>query len=126
MGKHTTIVLAIGITVLIAFLSLLPGEPLPGDRDFSWLIALTPALVQKPMHIVFYASLVVLWARVRSGMPLSLVAGLAIAYGALLEAAQTYVPGRYGSLIDVLLNSAGVWVGVVLTRQLLRAGLKRH
>ena len=110
--------LAVGVTLTIAVLSLLPGEPVSGDRTFSWLIELTPALVQNPMHIVCYAALVVSWARVLPVTPLAAIAVACVTFGALLELGQTLVPGRYGSLLDGLLNGIGVWVGMLLARRL--------
>mgnify|MGYP001821846347 FL=1 len=71
------------------------------------------------MHVAMYAALVVLWMWTLEAVGsralralLSVI--LAIGLGALLEWRQLYVAGRFGTLTDVLLNSAGAVIGLVL------------
>jgi glycopeptide antibiotics resistance protein len=45
------------------------------------------------------------------------VVGLAALVAAGIEAGQLFLPTRYASLTDVLIESGGAWVGLVVTRQ---------
>lgn len=79
------------------------GGSLPDDTDF-W--------VSKAVHVGSYAYLSLLvallarTARGEAGLRL-----LLIAHGAATEGLQTFVEGRYGSLQDVGIDSAGVILG---------------
>jgi VanZ family protein len=108
---------------LLMFASLLPGRPQPGDAAFVWLIAKTPTLLQKGLHVGLYAALALLLAwtlePIQSRTYRFLMAFiLAVAFGAVMEWSQTRVPGRFGTVIDVALNAVGaalgVWVAVFL------------
>ena len=46
-----------------------------------------------------------------------LVVGLAALVAAGIEAGQLFLPTRYASVTDVLIESGGAWVGLVVTRQ---------
>jgi VanZ family protein len=99
--------------LLLAAVSLLP----PGSRGPGQWQQLVEPPVQKLLHVAAYAGLTVLIiAATRSGHislgGLILIPLAAVAYGALLELAQAAVPGRFTTLRDVLLNGAGVLVGV--------------
>ena len=85
-------------------------------------------IVRKGAHFAEYALLgaallghVLAW-RARRGLrrPRALAWGLGTAYAASDELHQLFVPGRSGELLDVLLDSAGVAVGVALLWLLLR------
>ena len=104
---------------VIVTLSILPSRAEPGDSVFSWLVINTAPPIQKAMHVAMYAALVVLWMWTLEAVGsralralLSVI--LAIGLGALLEWRQLYVAGRFGTLTDVLLNSAGAVIGLVL------------
>jgi VanZ family protein len=68
-------------------------------------------VLSKLAHAVEFAVLGLLLARALGR------AGLALAFGALYalsdEIHQSFVPGRYASPLDVLVDSAGVAVGVL-------------
>lgn len=109
---------------MIIALSIAPGHAQPDDTIFSWLVIFTAAPVQKALHFVIYAALVVLWMWTLDTIgPRSLRAllsvMLAIGLGAILEWYQLSVPGRFGSITDVLLNSAGAIAGLLLALLLL-------
>ena len=111
--------LTLAFIAMIVALSILPGRAGPGDSVFSWLVLNTAPPIQKTMHVAIYAALVVLWMWTLEAVGsralralLSVV--LAIGLGALLEWCQLYVAGRFGTLTDVLLNSAGAVIGLVL------------
>ncbi|MBT8109768.1 MAG: VanZ family protein [Gammaproteobacteria bacterium] len=112
----------LGITLVfvgvVIALSIAPGIERPGDSIFGWLIFNTATPIQKAMHIVVYATLAVLWmwtldpieSRVtRIVLTLSLTVGL----GAVLEWHQTRVPGRFGTVADVVLNLIGAIAGLI-------------
>lgn len=76
---------------------------------------MTPSLVQNLAHLGLYALLSLLWAWTLDHARLRLPAAFAIAagFGALLEWLQTGVPGRFGSPIDIGLNTIGALLGLL-------------
>jgi VanZ family protein len=91
---------------LIFFLSAPPSDPV--DRAW-WDVGL-----RKLAHFTEYAVLTALWWRALQGMGVgfraALVGALAIslAYAVSDELHQTFVDGRHGSPVDVLIDSAGM------------------
>ena len=86
---------------------------------FIWLLAHTPTLVQKIMHIACYAAVAALWvwtleALESSVLRVSLALTLTIGLGIFLEWYQTMVPGRFGTIVDVILNAIGAMVGLLM------------
>jgi VanZ family protein len=77
-------------------------------------------ILPKTVHLVEFAVLgfLLMWASRREDV--SLVLG--IAYAASDEVHQRFVPGRHGSVSDVLIDTVGVAIGIYLAR---RAGLGR-
>jgi VanZ family protein len=72
-------------------------------------------VVSKTVHIVAYAVLAagIFW--LTSGPRLRLaLALLLVAHGAFTEYLQTFVEGRYGSVTDVFIDTAGVILGCLL------------
>lgn len=107
------------LVAIIVALSIAPGRAEPGDTLFSWLVVNTAKPLQKSFHIAIYAALVVLcmWTleSVGSRSLRALLSVLfAISLGALLEWHQLSVPGRFGTLTDVLLNCVGAVAGLLL------------
>lgn len=108
-------ILFVGIVVI---LSVTPGRFQTGDSVFVWLVASTPTALQKIMHIAVYATLALLfmWSldTIESRITrIGLTLVLAFSLGAILEWYQTKIPGRFGTIVDVLLNTAGTIVGLV-------------
>jgi hypothetical protein len=104
-------------TLAIVVLSLTPDRSDPGGSAFVWLVHITPSTLQKSLHVVLYAWLTVAWIwTIRSSLRGRLIAafGIAVTLGAVLEWLQTYVPGRFGSLLDIILNAVGALIGVAL------------
>ena len=117
--------LTIRLLVTLAFMgalfaaSAVPGRPQAGDSAFVWLIASIPTLLQKILHICVYATLTMLWAWTLESLQSNLVRlilaiTLAVGFGALTEWYQTTVPGRFGTIFDVMLNAVGALTGLIL------------
>ena len=103
---------------LIALLSLTLGRYELGDSRLVWLVAETPNTLQKTFHIIFYGTLTLLLLWTLAGLQSRIVKlltalTLAVAFGIVMEWGQTMVPGRFGTLFDVLLNSAGIFLGLL-------------
>jgi len=103
---------------IVVVLSVTPGRFQTGDSVFVWIVANTPTLLQKIMHIAVYATLALLfmWAleTIESRLTrIVLTLVLALSLGIVLEWYQTMVPGRFGTIVDVLLNISGAVAGVV-------------
>jgi len=114
-------ILFVGIVVI---LSITPGKSQPGDSMFVWLVVHTPTPVQKLMHLVIYAALVVLWAWTLEAIEsravrLLLAFLIAISLGSVLEWYQTKIPGRFGTIVDALLNAFGAVAGLLAALVLL-------
>ena len=114
-------ILFVGIVVI---LSITPGKSQPGDSMFVWLVVHTPTPVQKLMHLVIYAALVVLWAWTLEAIEsravrLLLAFLIAIGLGSMLEWYQTKIPGRFGTIVDALLNAFGAVAGLLAALVLL-------
>ena len=109
---------------LLMLVSLVPGHPRPGDSAFIWLVANTPTLLQKTLHVCLYGVLALLLAwtldDIQSRTYRFLIALIiAVTFGAVMEWCQTRVPGRYGSVYDVALNAAGAILGLLVAMSLL-------
>ena len=105
--------------VILAIVSLLPSGSGPLN---GWDASISPSL-QNLLHFPAYTVLVclVLGALARPtkstklavAWPIALSATACVVYGVLLECLQAAgIPGRTGSVSDVLWNTAGVAVGV--------------
>lgn len=111
-------VLTLAMAALIVGLSITPGVERPDDNLFSWLYAQTSSPVQKAMHVATYALLTFLWMWTLAGiastwMRVAFTVCLTLGLGIALEWYQTQVPGRFGTLLDVLLNAAGTLLGLL-------------
>ena len=110
--------ITLAFVALIVVLSVTPGKSQYGDTAFVWLVEHTPKLVQKLMHLVCYAAMTAMFAwsletikSLTARLLLSLI--LALALGAALEWYQTKIPGRFGTILDVVLNTIGALLGLL-------------
>ena len=98
--------LAVAYMAALFLLSSIPDDDGLGSR-----ILFPPPSVQNLLHVPVYAGLTWIWWRaLTTPKPLAKAgwaAAIAISYGVLDEVHQMYVPGRYGSVTDALLNAAG-------------------
>ena len=106
------------VFILIAIVSVVPGQARPGDSIFVWLVSATPTPLQKLLHVLAYAVLAFLcmWTLDEiESRPIRITAALAITIvtGALLQLYQVFVPGRFGTVTDVILNAIGAIFGVL-------------
>jgi hypothetical protein len=114
----TRIILTLSFMALLMLVSLSPGRPKPDDSAFIWLVAKTPTLIQKILHFSLYGVLVLLlvWSleSIESNTYRLLISFIiAVAFGAVMEWRQTKVPGRFGTVYDVVLNAAGAALGLL-------------
>jgi hypothetical protein len=73
--------------------------------------------LRKLAHLAEYAVLGALLAR---ALPEFAAQWAGIAYAASDEFHQAFVPGRFGSLLDVAIDATGVLLGILLLRRLPR------
>lgn len=74
-------------------------------------------MVKKGGHLLSYAILTILWLRplgrrLPSGKAAVLAGGVALLYAITDEFHQTFVPGRNGNGIDVLIDSVGILIAL--------------
>jgi VanZ family protein len=90
--------------------------------DLSTGLGVWDTILRKAAHMAEYALLWFLWYRaleLRSPLP---AVAITLAYAASDEFHQTFVEGRHGSPLDVLIDAAGVGIAVLLsTRRKARA-----
>jgi len=97
----------------LALVSLSP----PGKEDSvlgAWEAATSPTL-NNALHVPVYLVLTVLAVGCLSTPTWGRILGAAVlctAYGGALELGQAYIPGRTGSVTDLLLNALGVALGI--------------
>jgi VanZ family protein len=103
---------------MLMLVSVIPGNPKPGDSVFIWLISDVPTLLQKILHVCLYGVLALLLAWTLDGVePRSfrflIILVIAVGFGAAMEWLQTKVPGRYGTVFDVALDAVGAALGLI-------------
>ena len=89
---------------MIFFLSAQTSDPV----DRAWW----DVLLRKLAHFTEYAVLTGLWWRALRGLgarfPLAIAMAISLGYAATDEFHQTFVDGRRGTPVDVLIDSAGI------------------
>jgi len=116
--------ITLAFAAIIVALSIVPARIEPKWSVISRLVMNIAAPVQKILHVVIYAMLVVLSMWMLEFLGSRALGGLlsvmvAIGLGVLLEWCQLSVPGRYGTFSDILLNGAGAGAGLLLALILL-------
>jgi len=117
ISPATRIVISLSFMVLLVVVSIIPGRAEPGDSAFFWLVAKTPTLLQKTLHVCLYGVLTLLLKWTLDATPAKLYSpviafAIAVFLGASLEWYQTKVPGRFGTIFDIALNAAGAALGL--------------
>ena len=105
---------------VLYWLSSLPVTPLHEEPALHGLFYRIPSWLQNALHVPAYAILawttwwaLGAWLRVPRAKVISACA-IASAYGIFDEWHQIFVPGRHASLIDVILDLAGIAAGIWL------------
>jgi VanZ family protein len=88
---------------LMALIYFLSAQP-----DLSSGLGTIDLVGRKVVHATEYGVLWLLWARALGYRRPLVAAAIAIAYAATDEFHQTFVHGRHGTPVDVLIDSAGV------------------
>ncbi|MFQ5560907.1 MAG: VanZ family protein [Nitrospinota bacterium] len=107
--RLTWLTVSLGYMVVLFIISSFPDTA--GSEN---ILSSFPSVFQNMLHIPAFSVLTFLWFRVlkeyhyRDRNALSSAAGLAVLYGAGLELYQASVPGRFPSVIDLVLNLVGV------------------
>ena len=105
---------------ILYWLSSIPGTRLPNSPELYGLFYWMPPALQNILHVPAFAALAWAWhwalsGWVRSKTAVTLLAiGVSVMSGILDEWHQSFVPGRYASLTDVLFDVAGVALGIWL------------
>jgi hypothetical protein len=100
---------------LVWFLSAQPDLSSGLRQDF---------VLRKAAHVTEFALLTILWARAfgglrprpREGRPLLAAAAVALAWAAVDERHQHFVPGRVGAVHDVAIVAIGIVLAVAVLR----------
>ena len=104
---------------LISLVSLMPHEPGRARSVLGRTLASIPTPVQKLLHVGLYGllALLLVWSLgTIDAFALRLLTAfiITVGFGAVMEWCQTRVPGRIGSLADVLLNAVGAALGLLV------------
>jgi nitroreductase len=108
------------IMALLYWLSSLPGTARPDDPALYSLFYWMSNSVQNTLHVPAYAALAWAWRwALGAWLRVSIVQAIgafaiASAYGVFDEWHQSFVPGRYASPTDVVLDVAGAALGIWL------------
>jgi VanZ family protein len=91
----------------------LSGQPSDGIDRAWWDVVL-----RKLAHVTEYAVLTALWWRALRALgvsrPLATAVGIALLYSASDEFHQTFVDGRQGTPVDVMIDAIGMTVAALL------------
>lgn len=97
---------------------------IPDIESTHGVLKVVPNTVQNLLHIPAYGLLALLWIRalMAHGMAeqraIFIAFLLASGYGALMEFAQAWIPGRFPSLSDFIFDLTGVLLFIYLYRQI--------
>jgi len=112
--------------MLMGLIFISSSIPMDGESErLKFLMELTPT-VQNLLHIPLFGLLAYLWlnALTKNRCPakkkLIIAIIITLSYGLLDEFHQSFIPGRYASLSDIILNIIGIITGVVIYFQLQR------
>jgi VanZ family protein len=104
--------------LLMAVIYALSAQP-----NLSTGLGAIDLIARKIVHMGEYGLLFLLWLRALRGRAPLAAAAVAVAYAATDEWHQTFVTGRHGTPVDVLIDAAGV--AVAWTAWRLRASRAR-
>jgi len=79
--------------------------------------------LQDSLHIPIYTGLFMLWViafanrGLLSGAAVRLAVAITVGYGIFEEISQVFIPGRFGSVGDVLLDAIGCFLGLIVYKR---------
>jgi VanZ family protein len=114
-------VLAAALLVFVLFLTLSPQPPSEGSEQGGCIWCGYFALADAILNLLLFLPIGFLLALRHRASPVRTWASLT-ALAVAIEVAQLFLPGRFATMSDVLMNSAGAAIGVGLAR-LWRRGL---
>jgi VanZ family protein len=82
--------------------------------DLSTGLGTWDLILRKLVHMTEYGLLWLLWHRALGLRAPAVAAGITLGYAATDEYHQTFVSGRHGTPVDVLVDAAGVAVAMLL------------
>ena len=107
------------IAITIAYMSLILATSLVPQFRIRDFMTLSP-IIQNMLHIPMFAALSILFLQIarnydlgrrKAGVLTFVFCGI---FGLLNEIIQTFVPGRFGGLMDIGLNSMGAIAGIII------------
>ena len=110
------------IPPILLMLLITGASSIPMDGSaahFAFLTSLKPN-IQNLLHIPAFGLLCYLWLRAFCTINRSFIMCwtsallITVAFGAMDEFHQVFVPGRYAGLLDIILNTFGAVVGIVV------------
>lgn len=105
--------------ILMGLIFISSSIPMDKNADVTkFIISLDPTL-QNLLHIPVFGLLAFLWLKsftknsILTSTKVIITLIVSILFGCLDEFHQTFIPGRYGSLIDILLNLVGIFMVIL-------------
>jgi VanZ family protein len=95
------------------------ASSIPGGGETGGVLFFLRAKISNLLHIPAYCVLFILWHRYFSAKtPRAVIYsfGVATVCGVLNEFWQFFVPNRYPSMLDIMLNTLGVGLGFIMVR----------
>ncbi len=92
---------------------------LSAQPDLSTGLGFWDLVLRKLAHMSVYALLTLLWWRALAPLtrhPLLVGAGIAFLYAISDEYHQSFIEGRHGSPVDVVIDTVGIGVAILLAR----------
>jgi VanZ family protein len=117
MRKISPFMPPIFLMTLIFISSSIPM--LQDDEQLKFLSRLN-STIQNFLHVPLYGFLSYLWLKsfVNTNFSMSnkicLTLAITLLYGFFDEFHQTFIPGRYGCITDVVFNSSGIVLGIIV------------
>lgn len=120
------------VVPVIYMVLILVGASIPAELETEENVLrflLLPPVWQNLLHIPAYGLLAFLWrwslgGYLRAGPAIAAAFVLTVGFGVFQEWVQSMVPGRYGSVTDVLFDTVGAGLGLLCFERVRRFGSK--
>ena len=118
------IVLPILLMIAMLVVDSIPGTPSANQAvNLNWLSSTTQNLLHTPVYTLLAG--LWLWALSLSTRNKIITAAICVSFALTEEFYQSYVPGRTGSLSDILLDIVGIAIALILAQLAHRFALNR-